>query len=376
MTGGFVMAAVAVVLLILAGTPEYDRPAGSVAAAVPRPSATPVIVVETSLDAAPVPDSLPPEELTGYSWPLRAARVLTWFGPDEQGFLKTDEGRIHEGIDLVSRCDAPVMAAHKGKVVAAGRDVLGAVGFEANRKEIAELQEKHITPKKGDRVKDVLPITVVIDDGNGYRSLYKHLADVAVEPGQNVKAGTVIGTTGQSGGVTRCQVQYELARMDAGWQRVAREEIERMGYPKWIRERVDPLRVLSLGAKGAPRVSRRNPPPGTASSSGTDAAATGRDPRTSPGMHAGPEDADAATASGMRAAAGPGATSSGMRGAAAAAGPGATSSGMRGAAAGSGATSSGMRGAAAGSGGATSSAIPAGAPGPATGPGSATGPRE
>ena len=111
--------------------------------------------------------------------------------------------------------------------------------------------------------KDVLPITVVIDDGNGYRSLYKHLAEVAVEPGQKVKTSTVIGTTGQSGGVARCQVQYELVSMEGEeWQRVAQEEIERMGYPKWIRERIDPLRVLSLDVKGAPKPTRRNQPPG------------------------------------------------------------------------------------------------------------------
>jgi hypothetical protein len=303
-------------------------------------------MVDTAVDAAPAPDSLPPEELTGYSWPLRAARVLAWFGPDEQGFLKTDEGRVHEGIDLLSRCEAPVMAAHKGRVVAAGRDVLGAVGFEANRKEIAELHENHIGQKKGEGIKDALPITVVIDDGNGYRSLYKHLADVAVEPDQKVKAGTVIGTTGQSGGVTRCQVQYELARMDAGWQRVAREEIERMGYPKWIRERVDPLRVLSLDAKGAPRVSRRNPPPDTASS-GTDAAMAGPGAATSSGMRGGAHDPDAGTSSGMRAAAGPG-----------------------------GGTSSGMRAGASGSGTATSSGMRAGASGPSASPVSATGPSE
>jgi murein DD-endopeptidase MepM/ murein hydrolase activator NlpD len=90
-----------------------------------------------------------------------------------------------------------------------------------------------------------------------------------VKAGQKVKAGTAIGTTGQSGGVARCQVQYELVRMDGGWQRVAQQEIERMGYPKWIRERIDPLRVLSLEVKGAPKPTKRNPPPGTASTDPT-----------------------------------------------------------------------------------------------------------
>jgi murein DD-endopeptidase MepM/ murein hydrolase activator NlpD len=260
MTGGFVAAVVAVVLLILVATPEYDRPAAVGAADGPEPSATPAVTVVAPVDSTSATEVLPPEELTGYRWPLRAARVLTWFGPDKHGFIKTDDGRIHEGIDLASRCEAPVTAAHKGTVVAAGRAVLGEVGFGAKRREIEELHEKHIArsrKKSGDGEKDVLPITVVIDDENGYRSIYKHLAEVAVKPEQKVKAGTVIGTTGQSGGVSRCQVQYELMLMDGDeWQRVAQEEIERMGYPKWIRARVDPLRVLSLDAKGAPKATK------------------------------------------------------------------------------------------------------------------------
>jgi hypothetical protein len=60
-----------------------------------------------------------------------------------------------------------------------------------------------------------------------------------------------------------------------GWMRVAPEEIARMGYPKWIRERVDPLRVLSLDVKGAPKASRRNPPPGAEPTSGMGAAGSG-----------------------------------------------------------------------------------------------------
>jgi hypothetical protein len=98
------------------------------------------------------------------------------------------------------------------------------------------------------------------------------------------------------------------------WMRVAPEEIERMGYPKWIRERIDPLRVLSLDVKGAPKASRRNPAPGTETSSGMGTAATGPGAATSSGMRAGPREPDAGTSSGMRAGAtGPGgATSSGM----------------------------------------------------------------
>ena len=220
MTGGFVAAVVAVVLLILVATPEYDRPAAVVAARAPEPSSSPAATAEPSTDDE-VPTSRPPEELTGYRWPLRAARVLTWFGPSKQGLIKTDDGRIHEGVDLASRCDAPVTAAHSGTVVATGRAVLAEEGFQGKHDEIEEFEQKHISRsgKKGADAKDDLPITVVIDDGNGYRSLYKHLAEVAVEPGKNVKVGTVIGTTGQSGGVARCQPPSIRTSSYWTWQR-------------------------------------------------------------------------------------------------------------------------------------------------------------
>jgi murein DD-endopeptidase MepM/ murein hydrolase activator NlpD len=262
MTGGFVAAVVAIALLIVVVTPEYDGPPLRVAGpGLPRPSGSPTASAEPEIDEEPT--SPPPTDLTGYRWPLRGARVLTWFGPSKDGSIRTDDGRIHEGIDLASICEAPVTAAHKGTVKAAGRDALGEVGFEANREEIAALHRRHISRRKRDdaEAKDVLPITVVIDDGNGYRSVYKHLADVAVEVGEKVKAGTVIGHTGQTGGVTRCQVQYELVRWDGEWRRVADGEVRRLGYPRWIRERVDPLLVLSLDVKGAPKATRRNPPP-------------------------------------------------------------------------------------------------------------------
>jgi murein DD-endopeptidase MepM/ murein hydrolase activator NlpD len=262
MTGGFVAAVVAIALLIVVATPEYDRPALRVAAPdLPTPSSSPVATAELAGEVEPT--SPPPTELTGYRWPLRAATVLTWFGPSKGGFIRTDDGRLHEGIDLASICEAPVTAAHKGTVTAAGRDALGEVGFDANREEIAALHRRHISKKKRDdaEAKDVLPITVVIDDGNGYRSVYKHLADVSVEVGDKVKTGTVIGHTGQTGGVARCQVQYELVRWDGEWRRVADGEVRRIGYPKWIRERVDPLLVLSLDMKGAPKATKRNPPP-------------------------------------------------------------------------------------------------------------------
>ena len=55
-----------------------------------------------------------------------------------------------------------------------------------------------------------LPIVVVIDDGNGYRSLYAHLSAVRVKPGQHVRAGQVIGYEGSTGMSTGCHVHFAV----------------------------------------------------------------------------------------------------------------------------------------------------------------------
>jgi murein DD-endopeptidase MepM/ murein hydrolase activator NlpD len=106
-----------------------------------------------------------------------------------------------------------------------------------------------------------LPLVVVIDDGNGYRSLYAHLGGVTVRPGDHVRQGQLIGYEGATGAATGCHLHYGLVRMDGAWLPVARELVKKERYPSMVRERIDPLRVLSLQMKWAPRlVPGINPP--------------------------------------------------------------------------------------------------------------------
>ena len=55
-----------------------------------------------------------------------------------------------------------------------------------------------------------LPIVVVIDDGNGYRSIYAHFGKIVVKAGQVVKAGTLLGYEGRTGHATGCHLHYGL----------------------------------------------------------------------------------------------------------------------------------------------------------------------
>jgi murein DD-endopeptidase MepM/ murein hydrolase activator NlpD len=195
--------------------------------------------------------SVDPERLTGYRWPLRYATITTWFAPTDRGFVVIRGKRVHDGIDLATFCGNVVRAAHSGTVLHAGREFDRYVGYNV--------------PPEGfyKRVNNltVLPIVVVVDDGNGYRSLYVHLGTAFVRAGQRVKAGQPLGREGATGRASGCHLHYSLIRMDGGFHAVAPEFVKSAGYPPFVRERVDPLRVLSFLQRGAPRQIPGIPPP-------------------------------------------------------------------------------------------------------------------
>jgi hypothetical protein len=135
-------------------------------------------------------------------------------------------------------------------VVAAGRDWIQHVGYDGPLDEI----ERKIERKKGPWAD--FPRGVVIDDGNGYYSVYTELQDLKVKPGDKVKAGTIIGS--MSAAESKLMMRYRLIRMD-GLQMKVHQSDRQLGYPDYARERVDPTVVLDLEAPRMPRVKR--PPP-------------------------------------------------------------------------------------------------------------------
>jgi murein DD-endopeptidase MepM/ murein hydrolase activator NlpD len=76
--------------------------------------------------------------------------------------------QVHMGVDLASVAQAPIPAANAGRVALAGY-----VGIYGG--------------------------TVIIDHGLGLFSIYSHLSHMAVEEGQMVQRGDVIGNTGATG---------------------------------------------------------------------------------------------------------------------------------------------------------------------------------
>ncbi|MCH7730519.1 M23 family metallopeptidase [Patescibacteria group bacterium] len=89
----------------------------------------------------------------------------------------------HKGIDIANKVAPNVLAADSGKVVGAGW--LDGYGY-------------------GNRV--------IIDHGNGYRTMYAHLTSVYVVAGQTVARGAPIGRMGSTGRSTGVHLHFEVLR--------------------------------------------------------------------------------------------------------------------------------------------------------------------
>ena len=139
---------------------------------------------------------------------------------------------------MATFCGDRVRAAHDGMVIAAGRqfdDVMGWIGdLEPYYR---RLDRKHAWM--------TLPIMVVVDDGNGYRSMYAHFGKIVVRTGQTVKAGQLLGFEGMTGHASGCHVHYGLF---APWETrtfaIRADVVKRMKVPRYEIARIDPLRVL------------------------------------------------------------------------------------------------------------------------------------
>jgi len=112
----------------------------------------------------------------------------------------------HKGIDIAVKVNTPVRATGRGVVVRAGwQDKTNhKVGF-------------------GQRV--------IIDHGHGNTSIVGHLNSVSVKVGDKVKAGAVIGKSGNTGKSTGPHVHYEERKNGAPHRPTFHPE-KYMGKPK------------------------------------------------------------------------------------------------------------------------------------------------
>ena len=107
-------------------------------------------------------------------WPVKGW-VTSGFGPRISPF--TDKPAMHDGIDIGTAPNTPVLAPAAGRVTT--------VGFD---------------PKMGNLVN--------LDHGYGIQTQYGHLSKTVVKSGQRVKRGEMIGLVGSSGLSTGPHLHY------------------------------------------------------------------------------------------------------------------------------------------------------------------------
>ena len=123
--------------------------------------------------------------------------ILPTNGRLTSGFSNAREHPIHnrdlphEGVDLSAPRGSPILAAANGRVTVAGH----MAGYG---------------------------LTVHLDHGYGYSTLYGHASQVLVNPGQSVKRGDVIARVGSTGIATSPHLHYEV--------RVEKRPVNPMNY--------------------------------------------------------------------------------------------------------------------------------------------------
>lgn len=187
-----------------------------------------------------------PVELSGYQWPLPRGRITLPLGPWHDASRIVDGKPFHDGLDLATFCGDRIVAAHAGIVVAAGRHYdsqMGWIGDLGPYFDRLDAKSLWVT----------LPIVVVIDDGNGYRSIYAHFEKIVVKRGQTISPGQLLGYEGQTGHASGCHLHYGLFSPEATARfGIDPAVVEHMKLPAWEIARVDPLLVLPQRTSSSP----------------------------------------------------------------------------------------------------------------------------
>ncbi|MGE5246771.1 MAG: M23 family metallopeptidase [Verrucomicrobiota bacterium] len=109
-------------------------------------------------------------------WPVRGM-LSSAFGVRNSPF--TDTPVFHHGLDIVARTGTPVLATAPGTVVKSAYEAL-------------------------------LGNVVIVDHGDGYRSVYAHLSSRSVEEGTFIDRGEEMGRVGATGRTTGPHLHYEV----------------------------------------------------------------------------------------------------------------------------------------------------------------------
>lgn len=137
-----------------------------------------VVIIPDGVKPAEVPMAPRVRQITPDAGTVVASGQFVWptAGTITQRFVW-----YHKGVDIANRAAPGVLAADSGKVIVAGWPDGNGYG---NR--------------------------VIIDHGNGYKTLYAHLLKIYVVPGQTVARGSAIGQMGSTGRSTGPHLHFEI----------------------------------------------------------------------------------------------------------------------------------------------------------------------
>ena len=99
-----------------------------------------------------------------------------------------------------------------------------------------------------------LPIVVIIDDGNGYRSVYAHLGQATVKIGDASRQASRSASRARRAMPRVATSTTSFSALDGPWMQLSPDLVKRDHYPPQERERIDPFRVLSMHEDGHPRL--------------------------------------------------------------------------------------------------------------------------
>ncbi len=134
-------------------------------------------VLEAAVDEIYLVGALPQGSATGtLMWPTSAGRISSYYG---YRYL-FNEYKLHGGLDIAISTGTPLYAADGGTVEIAG-DLGNTYGTY-----------------------------VVINHGNGMKTLYAHMSKLSVKKGDLVNKGDLIGKSGATGRVTGPHLHFEV----------------------------------------------------------------------------------------------------------------------------------------------------------------------
>lgn len=127
-----------------------------------------------------------PRRVSQYAGPIPAdaSKGTGVFGWPVTGRITQIYWNLHRAIDIGAPIGTPVVASDSGYVLYAGWDDSGYGNL------------------------------VILDHGNGYRTLYAHLSSFAVVTGQSVAKGVRIGAVGSTGKSTGAHLHFEIRYHD------------------------------------------------------------------------------------------------------------------------------------------------------------------